>query len=84
MQVEAIYNQGRLEFAQPLKLKHDYLRLVVTVPDDEILQPRTMREAIDDILAPWQDKLQHGLPVTPEDMDRMRYEALEEKHLGYR
>ena len=36
MQVEAIYNQGRLEFVHPLKLKHDHLRLVVEVPDDEI------------------------------------------------
>lgn len=37
MQVEAIYNQGRLEFVYPLKLKHDHLRLVVEVPDDEIV-----------------------------------------------
>lgn len=84
MQVEAIYNQGRLEFVHPIKLKHDHLRLVVVVPDDEILQPRSMREAINDILAPWQDKLQAGPVVTLEDMDRMRYEALEEKHLGHR
>ena len=37
MQVEAIYDQGRLEFVQPLLLKHDRLRLVVEVPDDEIV-----------------------------------------------
>ena len=36
MQVEAIYNQGRLEFVHPIKLKHDHLRLVVEVPDGEI------------------------------------------------
>ncbi len=36
MQVEAIYNQGRIEFVQPLRLKHDHVRLVVTVPDEEI------------------------------------------------
>lgn len=36
MQVQAIYNQGRIEFVQPLRLKHDNIRLVVTVPDDEI------------------------------------------------
>ena len=36
MQVEAIYNQGRIEFAQPLRLKHDNIRLVVTVPDEEV------------------------------------------------
>ena len=37
MQVEAIYDQGRLEFVQPMLLKHDRLRLVVEVPDDEIV-----------------------------------------------
>jgi len=36
MQVEAIYNQGRIEFVDPIRLKHDYLRLMVLVPDDEI------------------------------------------------
>ena len=41
MQVEVIYNQGRLEFAQPIKLKHDHLRLFVVVPDDEIDFPPT-------------------------------------------
>ena len=41
MQVEAIYNQGRLDFLLPIKLKHDHLRLVVEVPDDEFLTPTT-------------------------------------------
>lgn len=37
MQVEAIYDHGKLEFAQPLQLKHAKLRLIVTVPDEEII-----------------------------------------------
>lgn len=37
MQVEAIYDQGKLEFVTNLKLKHDRLRLLVTVPDEEIV-----------------------------------------------
>lgn len=37
MQVEAIYNQGRLEFVQPLRLKHERFRLLVNVPDDEVV-----------------------------------------------
>jgi hypothetical protein len=53
MQVEAIYSQGGLEFVRPLKLKHDQLRLVVIVPDDEIdasdnpynLEPEVLAEA---------------------------------------
>jgi hypothetical protein len=39
MQVEAIYNRGTLEFVHPVKLKHDHLRLVVEVPDDEFVTP---------------------------------------------
>lgn len=39
MQVEAIYNQGRIEFVNPIQLKHDHLRLVVLVPDEEVLIP---------------------------------------------
>jgi len=36
MQVEAIYSQGRIEFIEPLRLKHDRIRLIVNVPDDEV------------------------------------------------
>lgn len=36
MQVEAIYNSGKLEFVQPLQLRHQRFRVVVTVPDHEI------------------------------------------------
>ena len=37
MQVEAIYNQGRIEFVQPLRLKHERFRLLVNVPDEEVV-----------------------------------------------
>ena len=37
MQVEAIYDHGRLEFVHPVQLKHDRVRLVVEVPDEEIV-----------------------------------------------
>lgn len=36
LQVEAMYNQGRIEFVEPLRLKHNHVRLVVTVPDEEV------------------------------------------------
>ena len=36
MQIEAIYDHGRLAFVHPVQFKHDYIRLVVEVPDDEI------------------------------------------------
>jgi hypothetical protein len=37
MQVEAIYEHGRIEFAQPMQLKHDRVRVIVDVPDEEIV-----------------------------------------------
>jgi len=37
MEIEVIYDCGRLEFVHPLKLKHDHIRLVVEVPDEEII-----------------------------------------------
>lgn len=36
MQVEAIYDQGRLEFAVPLRLKHNRVRMLITVEDSEV------------------------------------------------
>jgi len=36
MQVEAIYDNGRVEFTHPLRLRHDRLRVLVEVPDEEI------------------------------------------------
>ena len=38
MQVEAIYDHGKLEFVSPLKLKHERFRVLVTVPDHELEQ----------------------------------------------
>ncbi len=37
MRIDAIYDHGRLEFTPPLQLKHDRVRIVVEVPDDEIV-----------------------------------------------
>lgn len=50
MQVEAIYKQGHLELVNPIKLKHDHLRLVVLVPDDEIETQSTPYELSPDVL----------------------------------
>lgn len=37
MRIDAIYDHGRLEFTLPLQLKHGRVRIVVEVPDDEIV-----------------------------------------------
>lgn len=39
MQIEAMYDHGRLEFTRPLQLRHERLRLVVEVPDEELVTP---------------------------------------------
>lgn len=36
MQIEVIYNKGRLAFAHPMRLKQDHLRLMLDVPDDAV------------------------------------------------
>jgi hypothetical protein len=85
MQVEAIYHQGRLEFVHPMKLKHDHLRLVVLVPDDEVeaspssytLSPAmqaSAQEMLDKFSAILNAPLlpEEELPtVTPKHMERM-------------
>ncbi len=37
MQVEALYDHGRLEFTRPLQLRHERLWLLVEVPDAELV-----------------------------------------------
>lgn len=63
MQFEAIYEHGKLQFVTAIQLKHDRVRLLVTVPDEEIIpidnpynlppevieRARTMRENLDAI-----------------------------------
>ena len=39
MQIEAIYDQGRIELTQPLHLRHPRVRVLVEVPDEEVLAP---------------------------------------------
>lgn len=37
MQIEAIYDHGRLKFAYPIEFRHQPIRLVVDIADDEIV-----------------------------------------------
>ena len=41
MQVEAIYDHGKLELAQSLKLKHQRIKVTVEIPDAEIEKNET-------------------------------------------
>lgn len=95
MQVQAIYNQGRIEFVEPLRLKRDHIRLVVTVPDDEIAiaqdheQSQEQRPVassfmarVDQILAPYQHILNASESAVPMDYKAIWHEHLAEKYLG--
>jgi len=91
MEVEAIYDQGKLEFVKPLKLKHERVRLFVTIPDDEVevlnhyvvsedvvQRARAMREQLDAIRnapLPPDDQL---LDLTQKRLDRIKAFELRE------
>lgn len=36
MRIEAIYDQGRLSFLSPIKLRHERLNVIVEIPEGEI------------------------------------------------
>ena len=72
MQIEAIYNHGKIELSQPLRLKHNHVRLVVTVPDDEIEVQDNTYNLSPDVLAGAEamlDKLEaiRNAPFSAED-----------------
>lgn len=37
MQVEAVYDHGRIELTRSLRLRHPRVRVIIDIPDDEIL-----------------------------------------------
>lgn len=74
MQVEALYDHGRLEFTHPLQLRHKRLRLIVEVPDEELVDPTpvTYNNLLPEVLARAQamrDKLDaiRNAPLPPDD-----------------
>lgn len=72
MQVEAIYHHGKLEFAHPLQLKHDNLRLVVEVPDEEIVRPFNpykLPQEVLDLAAKMTERMDkiRNAPLPPDD-----------------
>ncbi|MEA3640966.1 MAG: hypothetical protein VBE63_13615 [Lamprobacter sp.] len=41
MQIDAIYDQGRLEFQRPVTLKHQRLRVRVEIPNQEMIEAQS-------------------------------------------
>jgi hypothetical protein len=46
MKLEAIYDKGRLEFIHPIHFVRDRLKVVVEVPDQEVVKPRDKAPAV--------------------------------------
>ena len=72
MQVEAIYDQGRIELAQPLQLRHPRVRVLVEVADEEVVEPAAPYSVTPEVLALAQqtrarlDAVRNA-PLPPED-----------------
>lgn len=85
MQVQAIYTQGRIELLQPLRLQHDGVRVVVTVPDDEVATRAaptedTLESRVRAILRPYQHLLDRATAGGTTDYDSIRDEYLADKY----
>jgi len=76
MQIEAIYENGKLEFSQPIQLKHSRVRLVVEIPDEEIATSKTdavRKEMASYVLPPEAQALAEQMEV---ELDRIRNASL--------
>lgn len=98
MNIEAIYDHGKLSFVTPIRLKHGKVRVIVTVPDDEVeeqddaytLPPEVlaMAKAMDEKL----DRIRNAPlpadedlpPSTQKQLDRMEAFALCDEVRGLR
>jgi len=90
MQLEAIYDRGKLSFALPVKLRNDHVRLVVNVPDDELvlppqttneLFPSATRERLNTILGPFRSS---GDTSGHAEYNAIWHAHLEDKYLARR
>lgn len=70
MKLEAIYNQGKLEFLSPVTLIHDKFKLEVNIPEEEIIKhhqpnnntPKSFTEYnLSDQALQFAEKLKNGL-----------------------
>lgn len=100
MNIEAIYDHGKLSFVTPIRLKHGKVRVIVTVPDDEVevevqddaytLPPevlamaKAMEEKLDRIRNATPPADEGLPPLTQKQLDRIEAFALREEVRGLR
>lgn len=63
MRIEAQYQQGWVEFLEPVRLKHDRFRMIIELPDEEIIAPESIM-----------DPIRSDPPMTPTALDRLLQE----------
>ncbi len=88
MQVEAIYNQGTLQFSAPLHFVNSLFKVRVDIPDQEILTPALEQQAtthspsarLDAIIGRTFRQANKGKPSV--NVKALRHAHLEEKYLG--
>lgn len=98
MDIEAIYDHGKLLFVTPIRLKHGKVRVIVTVPDDEVevqddaytLPPevlamaKAMEEKLDRIRNAPPPADEDLPPLTQKQLDRIEAFALRDEVRGLR
>lgn len=98
MNIEAIYDHGKLSFVTPIRLKHGKVRVIVMVPDDEVevqddaytLPPevsamaKAMEEKLDRIRNAPLPADEDLPPLTQKQLDRMEAFALRDEVRGLR
>ncbi|MBS0576702.1 MAG: hypothetical protein JSS45_09820 [Proteobacteria bacterium] len=73
MQIEATYDDGRLEFIHPIRLKHKRFNLVVNVPDDELAGKEPLAANLPPAVVALADQARRRLdavrtaPIPPDD-----------------
>ncbi len=96
MQVEAIYDHGRLDLPKHIRLRRQSFRVRLEIPDHEIAsrgerdtegaQPQraqsSVRTRIDAILGPYKAQMETSACPTRDDYRAIWHEHLEEKYLG--
>lgn len=91
MQIEAIYREGRIELTKPLHLRHSRVKVLVEVPDEEVIAPPVAPEPSardlvdqDDLLTEIRQILgpldRQRPAASPADDKHALIESLAEKH----
>lgn len=88
MQVEALYDNGNIRFLKPVNLKSRTVKVMIEVPDEEVVQQSTAKPSFLDemnaILGPVREKLRDNPqpPMTNEALRELFCLEWEEKHRG--